>query len=202
MTSLVKRENVALQVQTEYAYRPTPRITTTISREGQVVHKVERSLSRPIQSLEEQSKVEITLRRQHSEIIGLIRKSPTALMAAPVAEQPPEPQPLVVQLGAVPGVYRIYTLDNQGHFVGGGANEEFRRAFAAVFKNLTDLLDIFERLPGVGFTRRRGVYEVLRDRLYLISAGLECHFVVIGQGRAGSTDYEKTFKDILDPQPW
>ena len=206
MTSLVKRDQVALQVQTEYAYRPTPRITTTVSREGQVVHKIERGLNRVIQSLDEQTSVELTLRRQHSEIVSIIRKGPLELTGMPrevaAPETPPRPpvdtRPVTEQLAELPGVERVYTLDNEGNFSGDTTSEEFRRAFAPIFKNLHDLLGIFERLPGVGFTRRKGVYEVMRNRLYLTSAGLECCFVVVS-GKTADINYEKAIRDIVDP---
>jgi len=39
-----------LQVQTEYASRPAPRITTTILDSGRVIHKIGNQLERPIES--------------------------------------------------------------------------------------------------------------------------------------------------------
>ncbi len=71
-TSLVKRGDQQLQVQTEYAYRPYPRITTTILNGGQVLHKLEKRLERPIESVEEQNIAEDVIKRQHLEVIALI----------------------------------------------------------------------------------------------------------------------------------
>ncbi|MBD3258498.1 hypothetical protein GF377_08695 [candidate division GN15 bacterium] len=77
-TSLVKRNGIALQVQTEYAHRPAPRLTTTVLRKGVVVHKIERHLHSPIDSLERKNQMEDTIRKQHSEILGIIRNRATA----------------------------------------------------------------------------------------------------------------------------
>lgn len=72
-TSLVKRGQVALQLQTEYASRPLPRITTTISRNGRVLHKIEREMIKAIETIEEQQHTETVIRRQHEEISDIIR---------------------------------------------------------------------------------------------------------------------------------
>ena len=72
-TSLVKRGELKLQLQTEYASRPAPRITTTISRDGRVLHKIERELAKTIESFEEQQHIERVIRRQHDDISEIIR---------------------------------------------------------------------------------------------------------------------------------
>lgn len=221
-TSLVKKEDLSLQVQTEYAFRPVPRITTTISREGQVIHKIERALERPISSLEEQDLAENTIRRQHAEIVGIIKRGsmipaqpspvqaeePTVIQEAAtmpdpeVDDEPKDELPTMSvydRLMAIPGTQRIYRLDNEGNFVNDNGSSEFKRAFAMIFKNLQDLMSLFERMPGVGITRQKGVYEVDRDRLYFVSVGLECYFIVVYRVD-NDTDYEKAIKAVIsDP---
>ena len=54
-TSLVNKDGSSIQIQTEYAFRPYPRVTTTILDNGRVLHKVERKLNKGIDSIEEQS---------------------------------------------------------------------------------------------------------------------------------------------------
>lgn len=71
-TSLVKRGESMLQVQTEYAPRPYPRITTTILNQGQVLHKLEKKLEQAIGSVEEQNLAEDVMKRQHAEVLSLI----------------------------------------------------------------------------------------------------------------------------------
>ena len=56
-TSLVKTGSGSLQLQTEYAYHPYPRITTAIQSSGQVLHKVEKRLAKEIGSIEEQQRM-------------------------------------------------------------------------------------------------------------------------------------------------
>jgi hypothetical protein len=205
-TSLVKQGKTALQVQTEYAPRPNPRITTTVSKDGQVMHKIERGLNQAVTSPEEQSRAESTLVRQHKEIIGIIEKkamataeSPATLLLTEVAPDVAEARSVgsvYERLEALPGVKRVYRTDNEGQFAGVRTSEHFRKAFGPIFKSLPELINLFARVPGVGFTRQQGVYEVTRDRLYLVSEGLECFFVVVDPV-CEITDYEAAIRKVI-----
>jgi hypothetical protein len=222
-TSMTKQGDTPLQVQTEYASRPAPRITTTISHQGRVIHKIERNLHKTIESPEEQGRVERTLRSQHSEIIGIIQKrrfpgsSPANQRPETTIETgneiPVDPSASVSnavaaadydlssasayeKLQAIPGVKRIYRLDNEGNFVGQDEPTRFKQAFAALFRNLQELMEVFALTPGVGITREKGVYEVEADHIYFASAGYECFFVVVTR-IDDSTDYEKSIKSAI-----
>jgi hypothetical protein len=213
-TSLVKRGDVSLQVQTEYAVRPTPRITTTVQKSGQVIQKIERNLESPIADLEEKNRMEVTIRKQHAEVVAIIKENGKLVspMPLPAAERPkeklpppsppkpyPEPgpqAPLLERLQGLPGKFRLFHLDNQGNFADADLTKEFRRKFKAVFKNLGELIAIFSTLPGVGFTRETGVYEIERDKLYLISSGLQLHIMYLEHPDC-SVEYERAIGDIL-----
>jgi len=73
-TSLVKKGGLSLQIQTEYARIPAPRITTTILKNGQVLHKVQRELEYQITSLEEQASTEEIIKRQHMAVVTQLKK--------------------------------------------------------------------------------------------------------------------------------
>jgi len=195
-TSLVKRGGSAIQVQTEYAYRPYPRLTTTILDQGQVLHKIERKLDIPIESLEQQSSVEGLIVKQHKEILSILNDNQTfpAPQGAPPLE-PAEPLTTRERLATVPGVEHIYSLDNQGHFTGAQHGDHFKQAFTSIFKSIAELMEVFALLPG-GQMREKGVYEVQRDRLYLVSRGDECYFVTVHRANHEIV-YEKALKEAL-----
>ncbi|MFH2050768.1 MAG: hypothetical protein ABIJ12_15135 [bacterium] len=88
-TSLIKRSGITYQLQTEYAYRPYPRITTTILHEGQVIKKIERKLETAIESIEEQNRIQDIIQGQHNEVFRLIRDDSTISKSRP--ENPPQP---------------------------------------------------------------------------------------------------------------
>ena len=203
-TSSVKRGNTLLQVQTEYAHRPNPRITTTILDNGRVLHKVERGLEKAIISLEEQRKVESALIRQHAEVLAIIQNDTPISSASKEAEQvavEAEPPPVLDRIKAIPGVQSVIQMENDGTFTSPELTIEFQKQFGFIFKNLRELMALFERVPGVGVTRRQGVYEIERDRLYFMSSGSECFFVVVRRVNV-TTQYEQELKAIVRTDPW
>lgn len=215
-TSLINRGNVPIQVQTEYAWRPYPRLTTTVLNQGQVLHKIEHKLENPIRTQEDQSLAEDLIKRQHTEVLGILRaKRPDAKPAsettqpgvqssdsspdAEVAllEKEPVPDTVRERLMAVAGVEHIYSLDNAGQFATSRHGDHFKKAFSSIFKGVRDLVEVFRTLPGETMTREKGVYEVERNRLYLISCGDECLLVTVHQ-TVQNTAFEKVLKEAID----
>ncbi len=210
---MVKKNDVPIQIQTEYAVRPAPRISTTILNNGQVLHKIEKKLNEPIRSVEEQNRIENIINRQHAEIVSTIQNS-TENFSGNI--QPPQPsqvetpqieQPSKIETSDNPklsileriekinGVQKIYNLDHQGNFIGFNDSNDFRGDFAKVFKSLKDVMDVFTLLPNSNH-REKGVFEVIRDRLYFISLSEECLFISVRRVD-GTTVFEKAFQEIL-----
>ncbi len=196
-TSRTLYGRVELQIQTEYAYRPSPRLTTSIFSKGQIIHKIEQELPQPITSIEEKSNVETLLLRQHKqvmEVIGSDEFEDILRNRLPAKDlPPPRPKSFPERLKAVGGVAGVYTLDNDGNFLNPNISSNFKRQFKAVFKHLNELLGVFAELPGG--RREDGVYEVERDRLYLISTGSGCFFVLTTP--ADGVNYEKALASAL-----
>lgn len=107
-TSLVRKGGIDLQVQTEYANRPYPRLTTSVLSSGRVIHKIEKKLTEPVSTVEAQSLMEQAIQRQHQEVLLIVgesfgrvgtgavtRHSEAAQPSEPVAIAEPEPEPLV-----------------------------------------------------------------------------------------------------------
>jgi hypothetical protein len=61
-------------VQTEFAHRPRPRVTTTISKDGEVVEKVESKWERSALTEEDKKDIEGFLRRQHQTALRKLRE--------------------------------------------------------------------------------------------------------------------------------
>ena len=80
-TSLIREGSDPVQVQTEYAPHPSPRMTTTVSMQGRVIQKVELKLKRPLASVEECTRAEMVLNRQHTEVVSIIKDQNRSLAA-------------------------------------------------------------------------------------------------------------------------
>lgn len=224
-TSLFKDGPQPIQVQTEYAEHPYPRITTTVSNQGQVIHKVEMKLKRVLVSDDEARRAEAVLARQHGEVEAIIQQQ--ARVAAeclndlassqPIdlpenmndpesvnppqpddpeqAAAPPVPPSMMERLKAVEEVRHIYHLANDGEFFSENARAQFRSSFKKIYRNMSDLLDVFPEV-GDGFLREQGVVEVERNRLYFLSTGEECFIVTVERGFS-EINFEKLLKELI-----
>jgi hypothetical protein len=200
--SLVKRAGAAVQVQTEYASRPSPRVTTTISHRGQVLHKIERMLVKPIESAGEQQKTELEMRRQHDEILGIIERENRSRELRPAAPSKPQEEISTHQkLRDLPNVSHVFRVDNEGQLVGTRSAVEFNKLYGGVLKNLQELMSLFNPVAGSGGYRETGVVEIEPNRLYFASQGSECFFVVIDRSRE-KHPYEQLIKQIVVPDPF
>lgn len=196
----MRKGNLALQVQTEYAVRPNPRITTTILKEGQVLHKIERVLDHEIASFEEQRSIEVGMKRQHIEVVDILQSASPEAALNLTSNFTPEgksdkPLSITERLSQIPGVRKLYHLDYDGNFEGSETTEQFKKQFSFVFKNLRDVLTLFSELPGGG--HEQGVYEVEQDRLYFVSLGQECYFLLVSPVHSVS-NYEAAIKEVLN----
>jgi hypothetical protein len=198
-TSEAKRRGVILQVQTEYASRPAPRITTTILDSGRVIHKIENRLERMIESLADQELAEKAIKVQHSDVLQIIRDDTTGVATSNSKASIEEACGVSTynKLLAVQGVKQVFHLDNEGNFVSANASAVFQQTFKDVFGNIRQIIDIFVRLPETEKSRERGVYEINRGELYLASDGDDCYFVVFGEKTPG-LNCEQVIKAIID----
>jgi hypothetical protein len=67
-----KHGNTLLQVQTEFARRPRPRLTTTVIVEGRTVHKVDHDWLDDLSQEENRLRLEIDLEEQHRSVMALV----------------------------------------------------------------------------------------------------------------------------------
>jgi len=199
-TSLVNRNGTALQIQTEYANRPYPRVTTTILDEGKVLHKVEKKLEKCVESPEEQAEMEEIIKRQHSQVMLIIKDQKPKKVAKTQTQRIrvlTEPT-FRKEIKAITGIEKVFFLDKGGAFDNEDDASNFKKYFPSLFKGLTDLIEMFMRLPGAELNREKGVVEIKKDRLYFISSGFAFAFAVTVK-KAEQTNFEKKFKDIIDP---
>ena len=111
-TSIIRRSDISYQLQTEYAYRPYPRITTTILHEGQVIKKIERKLDNIIGSIEEQNDVQDIIQAQHNQVFRLIREDSTICKKEPekpIQNTNEQPQPSLTK-NQLPNHQRLMIL--------------------------------------------------------------------------------------------
>jgi hypothetical protein len=181
-TTRINKGGKDFTLQTEYASRPNPRLTTSVFTQGQVIYKIENELPGAVDSFELKEKVERLLQRQHAQALEIARKDnfPPSNKDFDLGENEDtlvlHPRNDREKLQCVDGVQYVVSVDNDGNFESPKLSDAFRRNFTPIFKHLHEILDIFAQFPNGN--RERGVYEVEVDRLYLVSTGKECYFVL------------------------
>jgi hypothetical protein len=195
-TSRINKEGCEIQIQTEYAYRPAPRLTTSVIQAGQVIHKIQENLDKSISNIDEKIKIERLLQKQHFEILQVVKGDDFTLdlMKKEKPIQDKNPLSMADKLSQIGGVVNVFRIDNEGNFDSANVSTKFKKYFKAIFKNTRKIIDIFNQLPGG--KRETGVVEVERRRLYLVSCGAECYFILMDGLNPGSI-VESAIKETL-----
>ena len=179
-TSIVKKGEVSFQLQTEYARLPHPRVTTTICTNGQVLHKVERSIDHEVETIEQMHQVEEIIKAQHMEITASLKDRGISTEPQSKIGQV-EPKTRSDAIRDIDGVERVYLITPDGKLIGDkNTTKEFKKMFKHIFKELPDMLGVFAELPGQG--REEGIYEVEPGRILLASTGVEFFLILLISG--------------------
>jgi len=193
-TSRIVSGPIEIQIQTEFALRPNPRLTTSIFSKGQVIHKVEQEVLNQITSFEDKIRVEEMLRKQHFEILQTLKdeKKLKPFLSATIPMS--GGNSLYRRICGIKGVERVFHIDNEGNFSSDSISKEFRKKYSAISKSMLEVINIFALMPGG--EREKGVYEVEPDRLYLASCGKECYFILTNMSHAG-TNFESEIRQVI-----
>lgn len=172
-----------LQIQTEFAHRPRPRLTTSVVLDGRTVHKTDRDWADDLTLEENRIRLDADLKKQHEAIMGLV-----AQRAADFVE---EVKPVPVQsthdtnlqadirdtmeevLRTCPYVLALYEFDAEGEVV-------FRCSFRDV---VAEWDREFAALSGLVF----GLPEIIRVGQFrhgIVEFGAENLIAACIQGRA------------------
>jgi hypothetical protein len=100
-----------LYLQTEFALRPHPRITTTVSCEGEVIHKAEEVWEGGLRREEDKKQIEALIRKQHKRVRFMVQNKAQEILASYM----PKPLPIFwEQLSQMEGIENILAFDQEG----------------------------------------------------------------------------------------
>jgi hypothetical protein len=190
-TSLVKRGKLEFQLQTEYAAIPQPRVTTTIFAQGRVLHKIEKAVSKAIDSIEEMHRIEDLIKAQHIEVSKSLRDR--GLPTVPESRGDVESGlSRLERMRRLEEVERVFLVSSEGKIVDDRRlTKEFKRLFKHIFKELPSLITVFASLPDSEGRREEGFYEIEPGRVLLASTGAEFYLMLIRPGTAYTVIKEK-----------
>lgn len=182
LTAIVAKDDTKFQIQTEYAGSPRPRITTTIFSQGRVLHKIEKGLEKPIESLEEMHHIEGIIRSQHNQIAKTLRDHglPTQPSAITGTESELNRMGLIQLLEGVELVLLVTSEGKISH--NRKITKEFKKSFKHIVKELPHLITVFASLQGDNGRREEGIFEVEPGRIILVSTGIDFYLILLRPG--------------------
>jgi hypothetical protein len=196
-TSIVKKGKSEFQLQTEYAAMPQPRITTTIFAQGRVLHKIEKSINRTVETVEEMHLVEDIIKTQHLEISRIIRERGLPSQPDSIVDVPQE-LTRSEQMRRMDEVEQVFRITFDGRLADDSQlSDEFKKFFKHIIKELPQMMMVFASIPGKTERREEGIYELEPGRILLISTGIEYFLILLKPG----TPYETVagpLKQIFD----
>lgn len=183
-------------MQTEYASRPHPRITTTIFSKGQVLHKIEKVIEKAVESIEDMHEAEDIINVQHREISKIIREKGLPSKPAEKAQKPAT-KIRSDEIRNLDEVKKVYIITPDGKISGDKeTTREFKKMFKHILKELPEMLNVFTSLPGAE-RREEGLYEVEPGRILIASTGVEYYLILLQPGTEYNTIYPR-IKNILN----
>jgi hypothetical protein len=114
--SAVDHGDQRLEIQTEFSKFPEPRIATTVSLSGTVIHKIQKLWGKTIDTLDDMREVEEVIHQQHDEVTALVHEHGATLIDQnrPVETKVPSYNDLVEQVANVPQVQSAFYLSGEG----------------------------------------------------------------------------------------
>lgn len=148
--SAVSHEGDKIQIQTEFALHPRPRVTTTVVLGGRVLHKEEKSWEAATDTLESQQELESFLQKQHLAVHAKVEER--LLVLEP--PRPPEAARSAVRMPSTPrgrhpaartpGVMRLFIVSRSGDLLAADDTGIPSPHNAEFFKAASEFIEFYE----------------------------------------------------------
>jgi hypothetical protein len=161
--SKVEEDGVVIQVQTEFSWRPHPRIATSVSLDGVVIHKVQKDWQDPVETESQQTAVERFINRQHDEVISIIESQKQQLVSG---QRSGTVAGVLQDIMSESGVNGAWCLTDKGIISPDSGGRELLPEYKGIFEGLISLCSFLTSITSVGEVIDGEI--VLQDELLLI----------------------------------
>ena len=198
--SAIEFEGEKVQIQTEFATMPKPRVTTSVVLGGRVLHKEDQLWESETESPEGQNELETALKRQHIEVHEKVESQTISLAPAPQAadarvRMPAAPEadtaPARHPAGQTPGVLRLFIVSKSGDFLAADDSGVPGPGSQGLFTQTAEFIDFFESSESERFNQ---MLTRNRDSDYLLVRHFGKYW---GAELAPGTDPDNTLMQFL-----
>ncbi len=154
--SAVDYDGQKIAIQTEFSKYPEPRIATSVSLGGSVIHKIQKKWGKQIDSLEEMRVVEEVINKQHNEVTALVHEHAHTLIghsqssAGNDSQFQPRGNALLDQISQVEHVETAFILTADGKLVTQQRPTQEAEVIAAMVGQLMEILFEIARTANLG----------------------------------------------------
>jgi len=192
-----------LQVQTEYATRPRPRVTTSVMLDGRIIHKIDRNWEEGVETDETKKLLESFLAEQHRQALELVKAR-----AHEYVETPPEPETatgyaepsfrdsMAEVLGSLPFVTGVYEFDKQGKMIYSFNFRDIYAEWNREFETLARLVSAFPDIIRVG-DFRYGCCRFPAENVILLNIH-GCTFGVMTEPSGSIDEIRREFPELFE----
>jgi hypothetical protein len=144
--SKVSGQDYMIQIQTEFAWNPVPRITTSVVLDGVIVHKIQKVWKGQLETEEEQQIVGRYINRQHDEVEKIVKSNQDFILnysKSTVKEMNFE------GIAEIEGVQRAFLLTSDG-LMTPFREEEIELEKVQLFEKLFELVEFLDHMTRMG----------------------------------------------------
>lgn len=170
--SKVSGQEFLIQIQTEFAWHPHPRITTTVVLDGVVIHKIQKNWESSLENEEEQSVVSNYINKQHKEVERIVKSNQEFILNhGKSANKDVDFQGIL----RIDGVEKAFLLSADG-LMTPFRDEEIELEKVKLFESLFELIEFVDQLTKWG-PMNEAYLVVDGDRIMIFRYG--DHFIII-----------------------
>jgi len=177
--SKVEEDGVVIQVQTEFSWRPHPRIATSVSLDGVVIHKVQKEWKDPVETESQQTAVEGVINRQHDEVVSIIESQKQQLVSG---QRSGTVAGFLQDILAESGVNAAWCLTDKGIISPDSGGRELLPEYKGIFEGLISLCSLLSSISSVG-DMIDGEIVLQEDLLLIVRRNVRCFIVGYDPGQ-------------------
>ena len=189
--SKVSGTDYIIQIQTEFAWTPHPRITTSVVLDGVVIHKIQKDWTSDLDSDEERRIVSQLINKQHDEVESIIESNRDIILNY---SQRHEKKTDFSSINQIEGVRRALLLTTDG-VISPFNDEKVDPAQVKMYEQLFELIEVVDFCTRLG-TMEEAYLVVDEDRI-MIFKYKENYLIVTIEEKASPRDTAKRIVDFL-----
>jgi hypothetical protein len=171
--SKVEEDGIVIQIQTEFSPRPHPRIATSVSLDGVILHKVQKDWEAPVETEQQRTALEKFIARQHGEVVSIVESQKRQLI---VGQRSRSTAAILQEIAGEDGINAAWCLTEKGIISPDSGGRELLPEYKRIFEGLVSLCSFVSSISSVGDAIMGQI--VLQDDSLLVVRKRTRYFIV------------------------